>query len=236
MFTSSSTQHHVGEEGAGPSQGCQSRSPTLASGDLDLLAQHAERFFGQQQVSGVVVDQQEAQGPGHANPLTQRGRRGGVISHSMTRRVLLQLSHFFPQLGVSRLLHAPKPATAPDDGGGTGAVLAATTGGGKTDRPTCLLSPNAPGSLIISMLDGCRLVSYGPSTLPGMAPPVLFAEVFTQALRLAEELNDPAAQARLHELQRQVLTISAQGQARVLEEVAALTRQLRYRQAIDPRR
>ncbi|WP_264778988.1 hypothetical protein [Deinococcus aetherius] len=69
-----------------------------------------------------------------------------------------------------------------------------------------------------------------------MAPPVLFAEVFTQALRLAEELNDPAAQARLHELQRQVLTISAQGQARVLEEVAALTRQLRYRQAIDPRR
>lgn len=55
------------------------------------------------------------------------------------------------------------------------------------------------------------------------------AEVFTRAWALAQELDDDAAQARLYQLRHQSLALPDDRQAHILEEVAALTRQLQDR-------
>lgn len=71
-----------------------------------------------------------------------------------------------------------------------------------------------------------------PAYLARMASPAppSHLEVFAQAWRLAEDLDDPQAQDRLVILRRHGLVLPLDGQGHVLEEVAELTQQLRPRQ------
>lgn len=59
---------------------------------------------------------------------------------------------------------------------------------------------------------------------------LLISEVFTRAWTLADDLNDPEAQDRLAELRRHFLALPLGRQRHILDEVMALTEQLRQRQ------
>lgn len=69
-----------------------------------------------------------------------------------------------------------------------------------------------------------------PSTLLGMVAPPLIFQVFAQAWRLAEDLDDAGVQDRLVGLRRRSCRLPEDRQTAILTEVAALTEQLRSRQ------
>lgn len=69
------------------------------------------------------------------------------------------------------------------------------------------------------------------SYLARMASSLIISQVFTRAWTLADDLEDAETQDRLVELRRQSLVLPLSRQDHVLQEVVALTEQLRRWQA-----